>query len=65
MCLDNKKLLSLETVMATNPWMYSRTQKKQHGKKKKKNHFHIELRQQTILMYVVEHDKIYSEALGR
>jgi hypothetical protein len=27
MCLDNKKLLSLETVMATNPWMYSRTQK--------------------------------------
>jgi hypothetical protein len=33
MCLDNKKLLSLETVMATNPWMYSSTQKKQHGKK--------------------------------
>jgi hypothetical protein len=33
MCLDNKKLLSLETVMATNPWMYSRTQKKQHEKK--------------------------------
>jgi hypothetical protein len=32
MCLDNKKLLSLETVMATNPWMYSRTQKKQHEK---------------------------------
>jgi len=27
MCLDNKKLLSLETVTATNPWMYSRTQK--------------------------------------
>jgi hypothetical protein len=35
MCLDNKKLLSLETVMATNPLMYSRTQKKQHEKKKK------------------------------
>jgi len=33
MCLDNKKLLCLETVMATNPWMYSRTQKKQQGKK--------------------------------
>jgi hypothetical protein len=33
MCLDNKKLLSLEIVMATNPWMYSRTPKKQHGKK--------------------------------
>jgi hypothetical protein len=30
------KQVSLETVMATNPWMYSRTQKKQHGKKKKK-----------------------------
>jgi hypothetical protein len=28
--LENKKLLSLETVMATNPWMYSRTPKKQH-----------------------------------
>jgi hypothetical protein len=24
---DNKKLLILETVMATNPWMYSRTKK--------------------------------------
>ena len=35
MCLDNKKLLSLETFMATNPLMYSRTQKKQHEKKKK------------------------------
>jgi hypothetical protein len=32
MCLTNKKLLILETVMATNPRMYSRTQKKQHGK---------------------------------
>jgi hypothetical protein len=34
MCLDNKKLFILETVMATNPWMYSRTQKKQHEKKR-------------------------------
>jgi gamma-glutamylcysteine synthetase len=31
MCLDNKKLLSLETAMETKSWMYSRTQKKQHG----------------------------------
>jgi hypothetical protein len=35
-CLDNKKPLSLETVMATNPWMYSRTQKSNMKKKKKK-----------------------------
>jgi hypothetical protein len=33
MCLDNKKLSFLGTDMATNPWMYSRTQKKQHKKK--------------------------------
>jgi hypothetical protein len=30
MCLDNKKLLILDTDMATNPCMYSGTQKKQH-----------------------------------
>jgi hypothetical protein len=36
MCLDNKKLSFLGTDMATNPWMYSRTQKKQHKKKAKK-----------------------------
>jgi hypothetical protein len=28
MCFDNKKLLILETDMATNPWMYFRTQTK-------------------------------------
>jgi hypothetical protein len=39
MCLDNKKLISLETVMETNPWMYSRTQKKQHKKQILKNKF--------------------------
>jgi hypothetical protein len=33
MCLDNKKLLILDTDMATNPCMYSGTQKKQHKKK--------------------------------
>jgi hypothetical protein len=33
MCIDNKKLLSQETVMATNPWMYSRTQKSNMEKK--------------------------------
>jgi hypothetical protein len=33
MCLDNKKLLILDTDMATNLCMYSRTQKKQHKKK--------------------------------
>jgi hypothetical protein len=32
MCLDNKKLLILDTDMATNPCMYSGTQKKQHIK---------------------------------
>jgi hypothetical protein len=34
MCLDNKKLLILDTDMATNPCMYSGTQKKQHKNKK-------------------------------
>jgi len=36
MCLDNKKLLILDTDMATNPCMYSGTQKKQHKKKRSK-----------------------------
>ncbi len=34
MCLDNKKLLILDTDMATNPCMYSGTQKKSNIKKK-------------------------------
>jgi hypothetical protein len=33
MCLDNKKLLSLETDTTTNPWMYYRLPKSNMGKK--------------------------------
>jgi hypothetical protein len=41
MCLDNKKLLSLETVMATNPWMYSRSQKSNMEKRLPKRFFSL------------------------
>jgi hypothetical protein len=40
-----------------------KTKKALKSNQEENNHFYIELRQQTIPMYAVEHDKIYSEAL--
>ena len=48
MCLDNKKLLILDTDMATNPCMYSGTQKKQH----KKNDAYLDLKKNLLTAYV-------------
>ncbi len=48
MCLDKKKLLILDTDMATNPCMYSGTKKKQHKKSVFSRENEMEIREQTF-----------------